>query len=63
MAGRGAFSSTILKCTDAFDTLDKCEMEFLRRFAFKKYDILGDGNCFYRALAKYYELSSHSALS
>ena len=62
MAGRGAFSSTILKCTDAFDTLDKCEMEFLRRFAFKKYDILGDGNCFYRALAKYYELSSHSAL-
>ena len=57
MAARGAFSSTILECTGAFSTLPKCQIEFLRRFGFKRYDIPGDGNCFYRALAKYYELS------
>lgn len=57
MAARGAFSSTILECIGAFSTLPKCQIEFLRRFGFKRYDIPGDGNCFYRALAKYYELS------
>ena len=65
MAARGAFSSTILECTGAFSTLPKCQIEFLRRFGFKRYDIPGDGNCFYRALAKYYELSrraGHPAL-
>ena len=65
MAGRGAFSKTILECTGAFSTLPKCQIEFLRRFGFDRYDIPGDGNCFYRALAKYYELSllpGHPAL-
>jgi len=65
MAARGAFSSTILECTGAFSTLPKCQIEFLRRFGFKRYEIPGDGNCFYRALAKHYELSllpGHPAL-
>ena len=65
MAARGAFSSTILECTGAFSTLPKCQIEFLRRFGFKWYNIPGDGNCFYRALAKHYELSllpGHPAL-
>jgi len=65
MAGRGAFSKTILECTGAFSTLPECQIEFLSRFGFDRYAIRGDGNCFYRALAKYYELSrlpGHPAL-
>ena len=60
---RGGVSvSTILECVDPFKTKTKCLEEFLKQNNFTKYNIRGDGNCFYRTIVKYLQLSQNPEL-
>lgn len=55
---KGGLSVSIeLECVPPFQTLAKCEAEFLKQNNFMRIAIPGDGNCFYHALSKYYQLS------
>ena len=55
---RGGMSlTTILECLPPFQSLEKCQAEFVKRENFLVVEVPGDGNCFYHTLAKYYTLS------
>lgn len=54
--GVDQIASTVLVCTAPFDKQAECLKEFLKQNNFKLYEITGDGNCFYRTIAKYFEL-------
>jgi hypothetical protein len=49
--------SVALECVDTYKTLGKCEAKFLKDNNFMRIKIPGDGNCFYHALSKYFQLS------
>lgn len=49
--------SVILECVGPIKAISKCEAEFLKQNNFMRIRIPGDGNCFYHALSKYYQLS------
>ncbi len=56
---RGGLSvSIVLECLPPFKSMDRCEAEFLRQNNFMRVRIPGDGNCFYHALSRYYQLSN-----
>jgi hypothetical protein len=54
----GLSVTTVLECVGPIENIHKCEAEFLKEYNFIRIKIPGDGNCFYRALSKYYELSN-----
>jgi hypothetical protein len=58
----GVEVSTVLECVGPFRTKAKCLEEFLKQNNFKKYNIRGDGNCFYRTIVKYLQLSQNPEL-
>jgi hypothetical protein len=60
--GGVGIATTVLKCVDPFKSQSKCLQEFLKQNHFTKYNILGDGNCFYRTIAKFFELSQNIKL-
>ncbi len=61
--GIGEIANTVLECVGPFKTKQKCLEEFLKQNNFTKYEIRGDGNCFYRTIVKFLQLSQNPRLS
>ena len=57
-----AIATTVLECVGPLKTKQKCLEEFLKQNNFTRYDIRGDGNCFYRTIVKFLQLSQNPRL-